>query len=329
MFDPGLVYDQLYQPYWLKAITKLDDTVGSIEDRSQRLKDCFVSKFNLMMEHSVPPATIHRECLRSAAPLLKQLKSNRTCFSCVRRMPENVLSCGHAFCDVCIRIFGTPVSRSEYRYKLKECILCGLGSITKTFKPPTASPRILSVDGGGVRGVVPLEFLKMLQSALGTTCPIQDLFDLALGTSSGKNPKRLHPSTVLIEFIGGLIILSLFLHRWSISQCSQIFDALTKQSFQKEKYGSGSLVKRVQHIVNCWISDGCYEVDKLEAALQLKFGEHQRVFDYTHHSTSTKVAVTGTLISDAFPVIFSSYNGAMARSKDCGQLILMLLCWSI
>ena len=69
---------------------------------------------------------------------------------------------------------------------LEKCVLCSLGTLRVTLKPPTAGIRILSVDGGGVRGVVPLEFLNILQDTIGPECPIQDLFDLAFGTSSGK-----------------------------------------------------------------------------------------------------------------------------------------------
>lgn len=55
-----------------------------------------------------------------------------------------------------------------------------------TFKPPTAAGCILTIDGGGVRGVIALECLDIIQNALGPGCELQDLFDLAIGTSSGK-----------------------------------------------------------------------------------------------------------------------------------------------
>ncbi|KAK9604833.1 hypothetical protein V6Z93_002782 [Aspergillus fumigatus] len=52
--------------------------------------------------------------------------------------------------------------------------------------PPTMNPTILAIDGGGVRGVIPLEFLVLMQEHLGPSCPLQDLVELAVGTSSGK-----------------------------------------------------------------------------------------------------------------------------------------------
>lgn len=54
-------------------------------------------------------------------------------------------------------------------------------------KPPTASIRILSIDGGGIRGIVPLETLSLLQQLIRSDCPIQELFDLAYGTSIGEH----------------------------------------------------------------------------------------------------------------------------------------------
>lgn len=53
-------------------------------------------------------------------------------------------------------------------------------------KPPTAGPRILSIDGGGIRGVVILEFFRLLQELLGSAIPLRELFDQAFGTSSGE-----------------------------------------------------------------------------------------------------------------------------------------------
>lgn len=51
-------------------------------------------------------------------------------------------------------------------------------------KPRTAGVRLLGIDGGGARGVTPLEFMAELQKLLGN-CVLHDLIDIALGTSSG------------------------------------------------------------------------------------------------------------------------------------------------
>ena len=112
--------------------------------------------------------------------------SNKTCLHCLRRKPENVLTCGHSICDACVHIFADPLAFAEYQYCIGKCLLCRSGSLNVILHPPTAGYRLLSVDGGGIRGVIPLEFLKYLQEYIGSACRIQDLFDLAIGTSSGQ-----------------------------------------------------------------------------------------------------------------------------------------------
>jgi patatin-like phospholipase/acyl hydrolase len=44
--------------------------------------------------------------------------------------------------------------------------------------------KILSIDGGGIRGIIPSLVLDYLEVQSGK--PIADLFDLCVGTSSGR-----------------------------------------------------------------------------------------------------------------------------------------------
>jgi len=129
----------------------------------------------------------HAANLKSQSQLWTQLKSNKTCLYCLHRAPEHVLTCQHAICDICVKRFGDQIPGYEYQYEISICILCvSKGKLRAQIKPPTAGIRILSIDGGGVRGIVPLEFLKLLQALIGPFVPIQDFFDMAFGTSSGK-----------------------------------------------------------------------------------------------------------------------------------------------
>jgi patatin-like phospholipase/acyl hydrolase len=48
------------------------------------------------------------------------------------------------------------------------------------------SPSILALDGGGVRGVIPLEYLLLVQEHLQPST-IHNVVDLAIGTSSGQS----------------------------------------------------------------------------------------------------------------------------------------------
>lgn len=82
--------------------------------------------------------------------------------------------------------FGVP-GVEEYQYSLPSCPFCDIDNpLLARLKPPTGGVRIISVDGGGTRGVIPLEFLQLLQKVLGNGCNLRDFFDLAIGTSSGE-----------------------------------------------------------------------------------------------------------------------------------------------
>ncbi len=52
--------------------------------------------------------------------------------------------------------------------------------------PPTAGLRLLTFDGGGVRGLATLQYLQCLQEEIGLPYPVQENFDVVFGTSIGK-----------------------------------------------------------------------------------------------------------------------------------------------
>lgn len=43
--------------------------------------------------------------------------------------------------------------------------------------------RILSIDGGGIRGIIPAKWLEKLEESFGR--PLHECFDLVAGTSTG------------------------------------------------------------------------------------------------------------------------------------------------
>lgn len=116
----------------------------------------------------------------------KALISAEICVSCLTGPPQHVLMCGHTLCDLCVQRFGSAVTGEESRYLLETCAVCEAhANLTVYLKPATAGVRMLNIDGGGVRGVVPLEFLTRLQNELGPRARVQDFFDIAFGTSAG------------------------------------------------------------------------------------------------------------------------------------------------
>ena len=152
------------------------------------IKESFISDYCLVAIGQGSALDFHCARLSELQPQLAYLQTNRLCLSCIMDMPEKVLPCGHAVCDNCIRTFGHQSASSKHTFHLKNCLICGEDEMDLTYQliPSTAGVRILSLDGGGVRGVIPMTFLCHLESTLSwLDCPLRTHFDFACGTSSG------------------------------------------------------------------------------------------------------------------------------------------------
>lgn len=68
---------------------------------------------------------LHLDKLKTLHDSLMEIKSNRSCLCCLMRMPEKVLSCGHAICDICTKAVGNPSISEKYTFTLSGCPLCG------------------------------------------------------------------------------------------------------------------------------------------------------------------------------------------------------------
>ncbi|KAF2812825.1 FabD/lysophospholipase-like protein [Mytilinidion resinicola] len=288
-FAPRHLYRLLYRPSFIKASSEaFNESMG--EYQSRRVEKHFCALFKSL---KTVPASSSRTA--SIGNYWKDIKTTKSCLFCCLRVPQHMLSCGHAICDTCVRIFGDLDQGKEYNYTIAACILCGTtpkpGALKVRIKPPTAGTRVLSIDGGGIRGVVPLECLLLIQKALGT-CRLQDFFDISIGTSSG-----------------GLIALTLSLYNWSVHQCDQTFNGVFEQFFRKTQDTSGSLIRRWRNHLRTWITDGQYNTANLETQFQRTFGATRRLRDpATSAYAGAKVAVTATNITDCSAFLFSNYN---------------------
>ena len=133
------------------------------------------------------------EVFAQFSELWQHIKSNKTCFACLYHVPDYVLPYGHALCGDCIVEFGQPSDWLEACYSLSRCPLCQLGwpyqPPSFRLKPKCAGVRVLTLDGGGIRGIVELAILEQVMATLdksfGVNVPIRELFDLIMGTSTG------------------------------------------------------------------------------------------------------------------------------------------------
>ncbi|KAK4169827.1 hypothetical protein QBC43DRAFT_225424 [Cladorrhinum sp. PSN259] len=244
-----------------------------------------------------------------------RLISHVTCFVCMHNVPERVLRCGHALCKPCIQSFAVPTKGSmsgnglKSMYMLKYCPLNPKSERWDTrpmrirFKPEEAGVRVLCLDGGGIRGIVELAILQAIERELGNHVPVQDFFDLIVGTSTG-----------------GIIALGLGVKRWSVASCIKQFLHLSRQAFTPRRLGRfGSMVTHKSY----------NKTKPLELALKSAFGEDQILFgagddadkDLTEHEI--KVVVTSTSATENRPVIMTNYNTAGAdRGKLCSYQFL-------
>jgi hypothetical protein len=136
-----------------------------------------------------------------------EIVSNRTCLACLSRTPIHVLRCGHSICDQCATSLSTHVSDDCTILHLNSCPFgCTSWQMRDSFKirrkPREAGVRILSRDGyeasplilrelidflrrRGVRGIVELVVLESIMNRVGHNLPMQELFDVIMGTSTG------------------------------------------------------------------------------------------------------------------------------------------------
>jgi len=114
------------------------------------------------------------------------------CFSCLFGRPEYKFPCDHYLCYDCVIDFGQQ-DHDNYTFALHgECVICAMPTLGPGYKipvrPQLSGVRILSLNGGGARGVVQLVTLQRLEKLIDLGLPIGDFFDLIVGSSAGRFP---------------------------------------------------------------------------------------------------------------------------------------------
>ena len=187
MLDPRAVFQSLYRPAVIEAIGECSGWLAesSPEERAGLVECQMVEQYDILVKTGRSSSLFRREYLETQSGRLCGIRSNQVCLICLVRAAQHRWECGHTLCDHCAQVFGFPASGFEYKFTLPSCLCCLYRRpLVIDVLPPTMNPTILAIDGGGVRGVIPLEFLILIQENLGS-CALQDLFDLSIGTSSG------------------------------------------------------------------------------------------------------------------------------------------------
>jgi hypothetical protein len=191
VFEPEKIFDALYRDYCQHAWHD-----GSSETACVNILDQFIMSFAQLGPKKTSSA-IRRESIARFYHRWGGLHSTTTCFSCMCRPPEHMLPCRHAICDTCVVLFGTASSRAEYHTDLSKCPICEASlQLTVRRLPPTKGPILVSLDGGGVRGILQLGLLRELERRLGGIS-IAQFSDSCTGTSVGMflcHCKKVHHS---------------------------------------------------------------------------------------------------------------------------------------
>ena len=185
------------------------------------------------------------------------------CFWCLREVPFKVLRCGHGICSPCARSCGHFEDPEDQRLLFIEgCFLHHKGlEFTQVIqlKPHYAGIRMLTLDGGGVRGIIELRILRAIEKELGDGFRIQRFFDLIGGTSTG-----------------ALIALGLGIKDWTVEDCEAKYKRLCNNAFMERVASApGSAIAAFAKGGNylAALSKGSmYKTTPLEMALRQEFG---------------------------------------------------------
>lgn len=317
VFPPSQVFAQLYKEPCAQALHAYSVNAAFNTSFLTCLKQAFEDGYETVASGTSTAVAWHLARLLALRPCVAQLRCNTTCLLCIMHRPEKVLACGHAICDDCIRTFGSRSLATRYSFHFAQCPLCGAANENGSFQlmPPTAGPRILTLDGGGVKGIIPITLLCCIEQQLAWLgCPLRDHFDLVCGTSSGMSTNSVSYHSVWLTSIGGLIILGLFIMRWSAQECSEKFVQLASTIFRKRTQGL-FIFSKIQQYLMSYLADCKYDSIDIERALYSVFGKTTSLFNPL--CTDTKVAVTSTTARDSMPCLFANYNGG-SRPKEAG-----------
>ncbi|KAK4656287.1 hypothetical protein QC762_310000 [Podospora pseudocomata] len=266
---------------------------------------------------------LRRELTPLNKPLFAQLLSTKTCLSCLLSSPDHASSCGHAFCPRCIQELSTPSRWKAAAFELDSCILCDGqdGHQTIQLRPRCSGVRILTLDGGGVRGIVELALVQALEQEIGlTNVRLAEMFDLIVGTSTGGIV------ALALTFPGKLpsdpaaVTSSPLARRGSgidtrMQDMIAFFSKISTATFENSRLGWRALTRGAMVFRRV---ESVYSDRPLRSGLEQYFGDKTSLFAPTFNServlasgalgSGVRVAVTSTRDDGDTEVVIGNYN---------------------
>ncbi|KAJ5899175.1 hypothetical protein N7495_003919 [Penicillium taxi] len=308
IFDPDQVFSELYKQPLSEAFID-QSSVYSTSDSESTLAS-FIKLFNdLSFEN--PSADIRKTILEKLFRQYRGLYSATSCFFCLCRNPEHMMPCRHAICDNCTIIFGQPSRNAEYHFVIHQCPLYNQNlELTISQLPPMKRPVILSLDGGGIRGILQLGLLYGLEKRIGSRISLPQIFELSAGTS-----------------VGALNQMDFAFNKNSAEQSFEKFPQFAQEIFPSPRPSqavSFANCERWMRWLTGVLTDGQYDEENLENILKKSLGSNRRIFDVgTTSGVGSRVAVITSRVSDGRACVIANYRGAGFRSAESAYQFLM------
>lgn len=255
--------------------------------------------------------TEHREFF------IQQSRPQRLCAGCFFTYWDDVLPCGHGFCKRCTHNYYPQWTQSA-RLQFKSCPVCQEEWINPQevkIQPPTAGGRILSLDGGGVKGVIGLEVLHAINALIGEQIPLHNLFDMAVGTSIGKRHCTLPQLRHTDAGAGGIAVLGLFVNRWDFDTCKWKLSKLTAEILPRRpsthpvKGRVESMLRYIKYAACIALQRSFVSGGTIQAVLRQEFGRYgSMMFPTALAGAPVKLAVTAWDTRAKCCSIVTSYN---------------------
>ncbi|CAD5219432.1 unnamed protein product [Bursaphelenchus okinawaensis] len=171
---------------------------------------------------------------------------------------------------------------------LKGCTRRCLALLGYVKAPKGAGIRVLSIDGGGTRGMMGLEILAELEKNLGSK--ICEHFDLICGVSTG-----------------AIISVLLGAKRMHVKTAKEIYMDISRQLFNQGK---------ISGVSGLLMSHSYYNTKKWVEILQTTLGNDQ-VLDTSQHEDAVKIAVISCIVNAAQlqPFVFRNYEHPAGRDS--------------
>ncbi|XP_071133254.1 calcium-independent phospholipase A2-gamma-like [Mytilus edulis] len=260
---------------WLSRIVGLgffsSAPTSEAQDSKPVVRKDFVSKASI---DSRTKGLVHN--LKQASSQVSKLKRTEDLCTHLIQFPDSRTT---AMKEKCLPTL-LRLHKTKHR-QLKAEVSQALSLVGYVHPPKGKGVRVLSIDGGGTRGVIALQTLKMIQEQCKTD--ITKCFDYVCGTSQG-----------------AILACLIFLLKVPLVEAEERYMEFSQMFNRNAVYGTGKLV---------W-EQAFYDTDLWEKILKMNFSEDKTMADCAKDDTCPKVSAISCLLNvpKMKSFMFRTYN---------------------